>query len=86
MRTRRRWVRVVGVSIAVLGIGATTLARLYQGMHYLTDAVAGMVLGAAVLAVMWHVIHRTLPADESPELHDLEAGLDDQELVAGAAA
>jgi undecaprenyl-diphosphatase len=70
MRTRRPGVRAVGVAIAVIGTVGTAWARLYQGMHYVTDAIAGVVLGSAVLAVMWQVVHRTLPVEESPEIHD----------------
>ncbi len=70
MRTRRPSARATGVAIAIIGIAGTTWARLYQGMHYLTDAVAGIILGFAVLTVMWQVIHRTLPPEESPEAHD----------------
>ncbi|MEO6653376.1 MAG: phosphatase PAP2 family protein [Ilumatobacteraceae bacterium] len=74
LRTRRPGARVVGVMIAVVGIGLTTWARLYQGMHYPTDAFAGIVLGLVVLATMWRVIHHTLPGEESPEAHDGAVG------------
>ncbi len=70
MRTRSPGLRAVGVVIAVVGTVATTFARLYQGMHYATDAVASLVIAAIVLWVMWRVVHRTLPADESPDAHD----------------
>lgn len=73
-RTRRPWARAIGVVIAVIGVGFTTWARLYQGMHYPTDAVAGIILGLGVLAVMWRVIHHALPDAESPEEHDRAAG------------
>lgn len=80
MRTQRRGPRAVAVVIAVVMPIGMTLSRLYLGMHYLSDAVAGMVLGVVVLAVMWRVVHRTLPADESPRLHD-RAELDSAELA-----
>jgi len=73
MRTRRPGPRVVAT---VIGVGmpiAVVMSRLYLGMHYITDAIAGLVLGAVELSVMWRVVHRTLPADESAELHDREA-------------
>ena len=70
MRTRRPGPRVVAVVIAVVMPTGMVVSRLYLGMHYLSDAVAGMALGLVVLAVMWRVVHRTLPSAESPELHD----------------
>ncbi len=73
-RTRRPGARAIGVVIALMGIVFTTWARLYQGMHYVTDAVAGIILGLGVLAVMWRVVHHTLPDAESPEEHDRAAG------------
>jgi len=74
MQTRRRGPRAVATTIGVVMPVAIATARLYLGMHYLTDAIAGVTLGVVVLAVMWHVVHRTLPAGESPALHDIEPG------------
>lgn len=74
MRTRRPWIRAVGVVLATVGIVTAGLARLYQGMHYITDEIASLVLSTVVLAVMWKVVHRTLPPEESPEAHDRAAG------------
>lgn len=71
MRTRRPGPRAAA---AVVGIGmplAIAWARMYLGMHYLTDAIAGMALGVLVLSVMHGVVVRTLPPEESPETHDL---------------
>ena len=84
-RTRRRGPRVVA---AVIGVGmplAMVVSRLYLGMHYLTDALAGLALGAFVLAVMWRVVHRTLPDDDTPEHHDPEAGRADAATRVGSA-
>lgn len=73
MRTRRPGPRIVGAAIAVVMPVGMVASRLYLGMHYLTDAVAGLALGGIVLAVMWRVVHRTLPAEESPAFHDRAA-------------
>ncbi|MDW3215323.1 MAG: phosphatase PAP2 family protein [Ilumatobacteraceae bacterium] len=80
MRTRRPGPRAIAVLIAVVMPIGMVLSRLYLGMHYLSDAVAGLALGAVVLVVMWRVVHRTLPFEESPQLHD-RAELDPDELV-----
>ncbi len=80
MQTRRRGPRAVAATIGVVMPVAVATARLYLGMHYVTDAIAGVALGAVALAVMWHVVHRTLPADESPASHDIEPDV----VVAGS--
>ena len=74
MRTRRPGIRAVGVALAVIGIVTAGLARLYQGMHYITDEIASLAVSTVVLAVMWRVVHRTLPPEESPAAHDRAAG------------
>ena len=81
MRTTRLGPRIVAAVIAVVMPLGMVASRLYLGMHYLSDAVAGMALGGVVLAVMWRVVHRTLPLEESPAFHD-RAELDDAEVVA----
>lgn len=81
MRTRRPGPRLVAVMIGVVMPIGMVASRLYLGMHYLSDAVAGMLLGGIVLAVMWRVVHRTLPLEESPEFHD-RAAVADAEVVA----
>jgi len=70
MRTRRRGPRVVAWTVMVLGPLAVTWGRLYMGMHHVTDAVGGMVIGVSVVTVVSRVVHRTLPPDESAARHD----------------
>jgi membrane-associated phospholipid phosphatase len=57
-RTRRRWVPVV-LAVFVLTLTAIVgWARMYRGMHYLSDVIAGVVLGlAAVLTAWWILDH-----------------------------
>jgi undecaprenyl-diphosphatase len=55
-RTRRRWVPVV---LAVLVLTLTVIvgwARMYRGMHYLSDVVAGVVLGLASVLTAWWIL------------------------------
>ncbi len=57
--TRKRWARalaVVAVSLVVIAVAA---ARMYRGMHYLTDCVAGILLGVASLAIVTWILART---------------------------
>jgi len=50
--------------IALLGVG---FARLYLGVHYLTDVLAGMILGFLLGEIVFHVEKRF-----GEELHSLE--------------
>jgi undecaprenyl-diphosphatase len=50
--TRRTVSRVVFATIAVLAPTVVILCRLYLGMHYLTDAIGGVVLGVTTLLIM----------------------------------
>ncbi|MHB1683633.1 MAG: phosphatase PAP2 family protein, partial [Bacilli bacterium] len=36
------------------------LARLYAGLHYVTDVVAGGTIGAVVAVVWWLLLYRVL--------------------------
>jgi undecaprenyl-diphosphatase len=50
--TRNRWVRAIAVVITSAVPVIAGVARMYRGMHYLTDVVAGVLLGlTSVLAV-----------------------------------
>lgn len=52
--TRRLWVRVLTVIVTILVPVAVALARMYRGMHHLTDVVAGAIIGVMCVAfVTW---------------------------------
>lgn len=67
--TRNRMVRALAVVALAAVVVAVGLARMYQGMHYLSDVVAGVALGAVSLVICLHVLGRpdtrspTSPAD-----------------------
>ena len=56
--TRNRWIRLATlllmVSIPVI-VGAS---RLYRGMHFLSDVIAGTILGLLSLALGWFLVQR----------------------------
>jgi membrane-associated phospholipid phosphatase len=46
---RRAWVWVAGIAYTVMMV----LSRTYLGAHWITDTIAGVVLGAAVAVIVW---------------------------------
>ncbi len=57
-RTDRRWLRWVAATVATLLPILVALARMYRGMHYFTDVIAGAMLGGASVAVTAFVLRR----------------------------
>ena len=58
-RTRKLWIRALTVVLAVAVPPIVGIARMYRGVHYLTDVIAGILLGVAcVVAVYVIVRHR----------------------------
>jgi membrane-associated phospholipid phosphatase len=58
----RRWWRRIAVTLAILMPVLVAASRLYRGMHYLTDVIAGAVLGGAWLLCAAAVLLRRAPA------------------------
>jgi membrane-associated phospholipid phosphatase len=56
--TRRVWARVLAVAGAIVVPLIVGWARAYRGMHYVSDVVAGIVLGVVTLAVSWWLLER----------------------------
>lgn len=63
--------RRVAVAVALVVPPLVAFARVYRGVHYPSDVVAGAVLGVAWLAVSWYVLARQFSAHERsrPGLH-----------------
>jgi membrane-associated phospholipid phosphatase len=57
--TPKRWVRVLVVFVSVLIPVIVALARLYRGMHFLSDTLAGAALGVAAVALTAIVMARS---------------------------
>ncbi len=52
---RRRWLIVATATIAIIGVG---LSRIYLGVHWPADVLAGYASGVPFLVVTVHVVHR----------------------------
>jgi membrane-associated phospholipid phosphatase len=54
--TRRRWIAVSGAVVVGLAVVVSALLRLHQGVHWWSDVVAGVLIGAAIGLVGWWVL------------------------------
>jgi undecaprenyl-diphosphatase len=59
--TRNRWIRAVTVLLAVAVPIVVGLSRMYRGVHYLTDALGGALLGIACVAAVYLIANRCVP-------------------------
>jgi undecaprenyl-diphosphatase len=57
--TRKRWARILVVLVSVLVPVIVALSRMYRGMHFLSDTIAGAVLGCAAVALTAVVLARS---------------------------
>ena len=57
--TRNRWARISVVSICAAVAAVVSLSRMYRGMHFLSDVVAGVLLGVASVAITAAILLRT---------------------------
>ncbi len=62
--TTSRWWRSLAVALFVAVVGTVAWSRMYQGMHFLSDVVTGILLGLASLAICLYVLGRPAPRDE----------------------
>jgi len=74
-RTRARWLRYTAVAVAAILPIFVALARMYRGMHYVTDVVMGAVLGGASVLVtalvLRHAAERRETNDEADDAMNL---------------
>ncbi|MEO7399035.1 MAG: phosphatase PAP2 family protein [Ilumatobacteraceae bacterium] len=61
--TRKRLARTLAVVVCVVVPILVGVARMYRGMHFLTDVIAGSVLGGACVILTVVVLRRTPEAD-----------------------
>jgi membrane-associated phospholipid phosphatase len=61
--SRRPWLRTLALTVAIAMPVCVAFARLYRGMHFLTDVLGGALLSLAWLTVTWALILREARAD-----------------------
>jgi undecaprenyl-diphosphatase len=54
--TRSVWARTFAVVLAVAASFAVAWARAYQGMHFLSDVIAGIVLGVVSIYICARIL------------------------------
>ena len=54
--TRAVWARALAVVLAIAAPLVVAWARLYQGMHFLSDVIAGMVLGVVSIVICARIL------------------------------
>jgi membrane-associated phospholipid phosphatase len=62
--------RAGATAIAVIAPSIVIASRLYQGMHYVSDAVGGVILGVLTLLLVRHLIMRSDSFEELPVRSD----------------
>jgi membrane-associated phospholipid phosphatase len=56
LSTRKLWPRILSVVLTLVVVLAVGLARMYRGMHFLSDVTAGVLLGLVSLTVTWFIV------------------------------
>ena len=78
--TRKVWPRVIIATVAALVPVIVALSRMYRGMHYLSDTVAGIILGLGAVLLTVTVLERSPEGAEvlaALEADSSEEGTDD---------
>lgn len=64
--TRRWWPRAATALAVAMVVATVAWSRVYRGMHYVSDVVAGAALGVASVAAVWWIMRRHDP-DHDPD-------------------
>jgi membrane-associated phospholipid phosphatase len=62
---RSTWAKVVVWAAPVLIVLTVSAGRLYQGMHYLSDVIAGIILGVVSVVIVDRVIPQERPPNDA---------------------
>lgn len=56
LSTRKWWPRILSVVLTLAVVATVGLARMYRGVHFLSDVTAGALLGLVCLAAAWFIV------------------------------
>ena len=81
--TRKAWRRVLIATVCVLVPAIVAISRMYRGMHFLSDTIAGAILGAAAVMLTVTVLARS--PEGARALADLDpANTENRRIAAGS--
>jgi len=66
--TRKRWIRALVVVVTVSMPFIVGIARMYRGMHHLTDVIAGALLGVTSVVLVTVILCRAEDRRRSREM------------------
>lgn len=70
-RIRRPWFTALAVVVAIVGIAAQVVSRLYLGYHWISDTTASIALSLVIVGTLIIVdTHRTVRVSGEPVVHD----------------
>lgn len=75
LRIRRPALRAVVVTVCLLVPFLVATARLYRGMHHLSDLVVAIVNGLVACLLAWHWLRRDPDARNEPDDERVRAGM-----------
>jgi undecaprenyl-diphosphatase len=84
--TRTRWIRLLAAGLTVAVTLVVAVARMYRGMHYLSDVLVGVLLGAASVAITAAVLSRAQRARQASRDADATHEAERRRLAGGQAA
>jgi len=74
--TTSKWWRSLAVALFVGVVGFVAWSRMYQGMHFLSDVLAGITLGLVSLAICLAVLGRPEEPQPAPTALDADVAVD----------
>jgi undecaprenyl-diphosphatase len=66
--SRRQWPVVLALTVVVAASGTVAWARMYRGMHFASDVIAGVLLGLVSLYVTWRILRGAQARERAPEV------------------
>jgi undecaprenyl-diphosphatase len=58
-RSGNLWIRTITVILAVVVPLVVGISRMYRGVHYLTDVIAGIALGVMCVVAVYAIVRRS---------------------------